>query len=80
MKTVTEDDLIGYIKILFSDIDSYPLHFILHLFHAIEIVGYKHPDEETRTFWHQVYLDFGKIIHFNPEIEDVLDKRLSDKN
>lgn len=58
------------------DMDSYPTHFIAHLMHAAEIVGYKHPDAELRGWWLGFYHDVVKGLHLNPETEDQLDVRL----
>jgi hypothetical protein len=61
-----------------SDLDSYPLHYITHLMHAAEIVGYKHPHEDHRRFWMAVYMDICNRLHVNIERESQLDERLAD--
>lgn len=58
------------------DMDSYPTHFIAHLMHAAEIVGFKHPDPELKKWWLGFYHDIVKGLHLNPETEDQLDVRL----
>lgn len=58
------------------DLDSYPLHFVMHTAHAAEIVGYKHPDEDVRSFWVLFYENIVKALHMNPEAEAQLDVRL----
>src|ERR1044072_5121696 len=35
--------------------DSYPHHFHMHVIHAAEIVGYKHPSEFIRADWFGFY-------------------------
>ena len=70
--------LIDACKAFFEDIDSYPMHFIIHFAHATEIVGYKHPDEKVREFWKGFYFDLYHTIHLNPEKEQQMDKRLID--
>jgi hypothetical protein len=61
-----------------SDIDAVPLHFHLHLMHATEILGYKHPHNRTRGWWHRCYCRIVADMHLYPEPESALDLRLSD--
>lgn len=62
-----------------QSLDEVPHHFQLHLMHAVEIVGYKHPDEgEIRPWWHAVYLRLVHDMHLWPETEVQLDIRLGD--
>jgi hypothetical protein len=78
MKKFTAWEVNESIKKLFDDLDRYPIHFITHLCHAAEIIGYKHPDENIRRFWFSVYLEFCMAIHVNAETENQLDERLFD--
>jgi hypothetical protein len=64
----------GYLQAL----DEVPHHFQLHLLHAIEIVGYKHPDPQIRHWWFGVYIRLVHDMHLFPEAEDQLDARLGD--
>ena len=57
--------------------DHCPLHYVFHLLHAIEIVGYKHPDYATQCRWHAYYRQFCRSLHVNPETEAQLDARLN---
>ncbi len=59
-------------------IDEVPLHFHMHLIHASEIVGYKHPTNEIRDWWHHFYLAAVRDLHFAPEAEVDMDARLGD--
>lgn len=59
-------------------LDEVPHHFQMHLLHAVEIVGYKHPDEYIRDWWHRVYLRLVHDMHLWPETEEQLDERLGD--
>lgn len=69
------DNMIGnYIKTL----DCIPYHFHMHVMHASEILGYHHPDEKIRNWWHKTYLRFVNDMHLNPETKEELDRRLSD--
>lgn len=61
-----------------SSLDMVPHHFQLHFMHAVEILGYKHPDERIRVWWSFVYRRLANDMHLNPETEVQMDKRLGD--
>lgn len=61
-----------------QSLDELPHHFQLHLMHAAEIIGYKHPDALIRDWWHWVYLELVKDMHLSPETEAELEYRLGD--
>ncbi|MCH8908916.1 MAG: hypothetical protein IH840_17665 [Candidatus Heimdallarchaeota archaeon] len=56
--------------------DEYPLHFVLHLMHAIEVVGYKHPNAKTRTLFYEAYTTIVSGFHLRPESPEDLDARM----
>lgn len=60
-------------------IDELPLHFHMHLVHAAEILGYKHPNDATREWWRRFYFAAARDMHLRPESEEELDRRLSDQ-
>lgn len=60
----------------FNDVDIYPMHFYMHLTHAAEVIGYKHPILEIRACWRDFYFNCCDGLHLNPEHEYALDKRL----
>lgn len=60
------------------ELDAIPHHFQLHLLHAAEIVGYKHPDRRVRGWWLQTYERLVHDMHLWPETEEQLDRRLGD--
>lgn len=60
----------------FADTDRYPAHFLLHLYHAAEILGYKHPDAITRGRWGLLYTYACNAFHMRVELEADLDARL----
>jgi hypothetical protein len=59
-------------------LDELPHHFQLHLLHAAEIVGYKHPDPGISGFWKNTYLRLVHDMHLWPETEAQMDLRLGD--
>lgn len=59
-------------------LDELPHHFQMHFMHAVEILGFKHPDQEIRAWWHQTYERLVHDMHLWPETEEQLDQRLGD--
>lgn len=62
----------------FHYVDSLPLHFVMHLLHGAEILGYKHPDERFRTLWCDFYFRGCDELHLPPETSVEMDARLND--
>lgn len=60
-----------------KDLDHHPLHYITHLMHACQVVGYKHPDPATARFWLELYRSIVRAIHLEPESEADMDARLT---
>lgn len=60
-------------------LDAYPVHWLMHLLQAAEIVGYKCKDKSISEYWLYFYLTGVKALHLNPETEEQLDVRLADK-
>ena len=75
---VGEDMDISEVKLLSKNCDKYPVHFYMHLCFACEIIGYKHPDEETRKWFNEAYNILVNAIHLKPETEEECDNRLMD--
>jgi hypothetical protein len=48
-------------------LDELPHHFQMHLMHAAEIVGYKHPDLRVRAWWRRFYERLAHDMHLWPE-------------
>lgn len=76
--TSWEEDMNRIVNEYLSALDAIPHHFQLHFMHAVEILGYKHPDEHIRTWWNFVYRRLANDMHLNPETEVQMDKRLGD--
>lgn len=58
--------------------DELPFHFFMHVLHAAEILGYKHPTAWIRAYWRGFYLRMVNDQHLYPEGEEEMDRRLSD--
>lgn len=65
-------------KFKFSAFGQYPQHYVAHLIHAIEVLGYRHPNQEQRDAWHSLYLKGVDSLHLMPESRDHFIKRLSE--
>lgn len=66
-------------KFMKFQLDSYPMHWLLHFTHAVEIIGYKHPDKDVRFFWINLYHRIVRAMHMHPETEEEMDNRLVDR-
>jgi hypothetical protein len=69
-----EDKVRDYLR----TVDELPHHFQLHLMHAAEIIGYKHPDMHIAEFWRHTYLMLVNDMHLMPELGQEMDMRLGD--
>lgn len=58
--------------------DEMPVHFLTHMMHAVEIMGYKHGNPRIRQFWKTQYERLVAAWHLFPETEEQLDRRLGD--
>ncbi len=66
------------VRAFFGHIDQLPHHFLAHLMHGSQILGYKHPDQRFRNRWYLFYLAMVKDLHLRRETEAEMDERLSD--
>jgi len=55
-----------------------PLHFVTHLVHAAEVIGYTHPDKVTSFVWENIYITLVHSMHLNTETKDQFLRRLKD--
>lgn len=65
-------------KAYLNNIDDVAHHFHMHVVHAAEIMGYKHPDENIRSQWEQFYYDCCRDFHMHPESKTEMEQRLGD--
>lgn len=61
-----------------GSVDEIPHHFHMHIIHAAEVVGYKHPTVFNREWWLGFYLAAVQDLHLHPETENEMDYRLGD--
>lgn len=58
-------------------LDQYPLHYVMHLCHACEVIGYKHPLHPYQRFFIVVYQMMVFKFHLRIESEEEMDSRLT---
>lgn len=61
-----------------SAFGHYPHHWVVHVMHACEIIGYRHPDVAVRGLWTELYTRFCTSLHVNPEQPDQLETRMTE--
>jgi hypothetical protein len=61
-----------------SSFDHYPVHYIMHVLFATEIIAYKGPVSIVAADWLWFYKKLCKCFHVNPETEKQLDARLGE--
>lgn len=63
-----------------NELNYCSMHFATHFLYSLEIIGYKHPNQEIRDIAFGYYSNIVEgTYHFNLEKEKELDIRLSDK-
>jgi hypothetical protein len=73
-----KDSIPGWAE-LDNEINYLTLHYVTHFIYAIEIVAYKHPNEEVQAIAMELYEGLVKYqMHFEIESEDAMDTRLAD--
>lgn len=72
------DRMQAHVNDYLRNVDALPHHYQMHFLHAVEILGYKHPDHTIRFFWKQLYLRLVNDFHLWPETEEQMDLRLGD--
>lgn len=71
-------------------LDAYPLHYVMHLMHAVEVIGYEYPPPPNAADWEyydgqlhlqmfflEVYVAMCHTLHVNPERREQMAERLT---
>lgn len=61
-----------------SLIEYQSVHFVSHLMHTLEIIGYSATEEQTRNTGIFYYAAMCELLHCNMESKSQMDKRLED--
>jgi hypothetical protein len=76
IESVEHEVLEARYRAVLTDYDAYPMHYLLHLIHATEILGYHHPDPNMRGVCYQAYKSFCRKFHMGMETQYGLQQRL----
>jgi hypothetical protein len=60
-----------------SEFGHLPQHWYAHAMHALEIIGYHHPDRDVKVSARNLYLKMVRNLHLNPEGPDQMYGRLT---
>jgi hypothetical protein len=61
-----------------SEFGHLPQHWYAHAMHALEIIGYRHPDAQVASRAGVLYLQMVRNLHLNPETQQQMIDRLSE--
>jgi hypothetical protein len=61
-----------------SEFGHLPQHWYAHVMHALEVIGYRHPDAIVQMMARDCYLAMVKNLHLNPEKKEQMEERLGD--
>lgn len=67
-----------YCRALLNDHDAYPHHFLMHLIHSAEVIGYLHHDSCIRSKWITFYYWCCDEFHMSVETRQDMEERLND--
>jgi hypothetical protein len=59
-------------------LEHYPLHWVLHVIHACQVLGVYEPNEDKRQQWWTLYREFCRSMHVEPETRDAMQARLQE--
>ena len=61
-----------------SALMHYPGHWLTHVMHALEVIGYRHPSMQIAVAAHGLYIDFVDSMHLSEESKAKMIRRLSE--
>jgi hypothetical protein len=78
IEKVSDDELQRRMVGFLHSLDQYPLHYVMHVIHAAEIVGYfyRGNDSVAQIRWSCFYGAACHKLHLNPESKEQLNARL----
>lgn len=72
------EKLTASLREFLHSMDAYPLHYIMHLAHACEIIAFFHPQISFSVFFWEVYSAICDKCHMNPENKKQLLNRMTE--
>lgn len=70
-------DLMEQFQAFRKNLDHYPHHYVMHVIHAIEIIGYYHSQQSVADIFRRFYFALVNGLHLTPESKHDLDRRLN---
>lgn len=67
-------------KKFFNTIDELPFHYVMHMLHTVEIIGYKHPEQNIASWFCTFYYQMCRHMHLEIETAEDMNWRLNDKD
>lgn len=61
-----------------SEFGHLPQHWYSHAMHALQVIGYEHPDPSIRDRAHELYLAMVENMHLRPESHASMWRRLTE--
>lgn len=71
------DDLQVSLREFLKSTDQYPHHYLMHLMHASEVIGYCHPNTVMGAFFQLIYAELCFGMHLMPENKAQMQRRLT---
>lgn len=65
-------------EVKLSSLEHYPMHWVVHIIHAVQLIGLYYPDLEVRNKWWRLYLTFVDSLHMSPEEPSATEARLTE--
>ena len=60
-----------------SEFGHYPLHWVSHIMHSLEVIGYRSPNKTNAEIALSAYNKFAHSLHLMPETKEQMITRLS---
>lgn len=73
-----DSDWVQVAKFKPSEFGHLPQHWYSHAMHALEIIGYRHPDQQVAGMAYKLYRAMVENLHLNHESFDTMITRLSE--
>ena len=61
-----------------SSVMHYSLHWYSHVLHALEVIAYRHPDQNTASTALGLYKKMASALHLDPESAEAMTQRLTE--
>lgn len=73
LRELKAEHIVAFLK----DWDHYPIHFVQHLMHAVEVIAYCHETPHHEP-WYGFYHRICHKLHVNPETPMQMEERLTE--